>query len=100
LGEAAGDEDGAAEEIDAGGCGWVLRWQFDSAREGGDLGREILEQVTRAAMGGARSSKRWSPATRSAGWPAMARRPGFTVAALVERVWEARESAKGAIQRL
>jgi hypothetical protein len=30
----------------------------------------------------------------------MARRPGFTVAALVERVWEARESAKGAIQRL
>jgi hypothetical protein len=41
--------------------------------EGGDPGREILEQATRVAMGGAMSSKRWLPVTRSAGWPAMAR---------------------------
>jgi hypothetical protein len=69
----------------AGAVG-VLRWRFDSAREEGDPGHEILEQATHVAMGGAMSSKRWSPATRSAGWPAMARRPGFTVAAPVERM--------------
>jgi hypothetical protein len=50
LGEGAGDEDGAAEEIDAGSAVGVLRWRFDSAREGGDPGREILEQATRVVM--------------------------------------------------
>jgi hypothetical protein len=58
-------------------------------------GHGILVRAEREAREDARRPMRCSPTTRSFGRPAMVWRPGFTVAAPVERVWEAQVSEKG-----
>jgi hypothetical protein len=62
-----------------------------SGGKGGAPGHGILSWAEREAREDARRPIRCSPATRSAGWPAMARRPGFTSGGARgggERVWE------------
>jgi hypothetical protein len=85
-----GDEEATVAEIDADGRASVAA---RVARSGGgrrDPKHGILVWAEREAREDARRPRRCSPTTRSFGRPAMAWRPGFTVAAPVERVWEAR----------
>jgi hypothetical protein len=95
FGDGFGDGEAAVAEIDADGRASVA---VRVARSGGGRrgpGHGILVQAEREAREDARRPMRCSPTTRSFVRPAMAWRLGFTVAAPVERVWEAQVSEKG-----
>jgi hypothetical protein len=86
FGEGSGGGDEEAEEIDAGRCdrGAPAAGRFGERRR--SSGRRIFMRAERTAREDARRSRRWSPATRSVEWPAMARRrdpPGGGA-----RVWD------------
>jgi hypothetical protein len=85
-------------EGDRGGGSGIPAEEGGAVRSDGEEeapGCRVLVLAARVAMGGAMSLKRWSPTTRSAGWPAMARRPVFTVAAPVGRCGACTGAGKG-----